>query len=155
MTFREFIKPKTLYVKRAVLNAREIRLWALNSGFATTLPPDDLHVTIAFSRTPFDWSAIPPDEREVIVPPASDRIVTLLGDGGAIVLKFNSDVLTKEWRSYRDAGASWDFPEYQPHMTISYSKMPSDLSPWTGEIRLGPQKFAEVDENWKDAVKEI
>jgi hypothetical protein len=45
----------------------------------------------------------------------------------------------------REAGASWDWPDYQPH--ISLSKAPVDLSkiePYRGEIVLGPEIFEEI-----------
>ncbi|CAN0594097.1 unnamed protein product, partial [Laminaria digitata] len=47
--------PRTLYVRRDVLNADEIISWAKEQGFKTTLPADDMHVTVAFSRDRVDW----------------------------------------------------------------------------------------------------
>jgi hypothetical protein len=49
---------KTLYVKRPVNNARQIIAWSKSAGFEKTLLPDDLHVTIAFSKTEVDWKKI-------------------------------------------------------------------------------------------------
>ena len=50
--------PRTLYVSRRVLNAGAIIDWAKDQGFETTLPAEDLHVTIAYSRTPVDWMKV-------------------------------------------------------------------------------------------------
>ena len=48
---------KTLYVHRPLKNADEVRAWAKDAGFKNTLEPDDLHVTVAFSKDPLDWDA--------------------------------------------------------------------------------------------------
>src|SRR5690606_28146793 len=50
--------PRPLYVHRKVKNAAEIIAWAKSQGFATTLPAEDMHVTIAFSRAPVDWMKV-------------------------------------------------------------------------------------------------
>jgi hypothetical protein len=77
--------------------------------------------------------------------------------GGAVVLQFKSREL--EWRheAIREAGASWDWPEYQPHITITYDPDGVDLAtvePYQGEIVLGPEIFVEVDDDWKSGVSE-
>ena len=54
-------------------------------------------------------------------------------------------------------GASWDWSEYQPHVTIAYAGADVDLSeiePYNGKLVFGPEKFAEVDENWKGKFDE-
>ena len=48
----------SLYVSRPVLNAPQIIAWAKAQGFATTLPPEDMHVTVAFSKEPVDWGGL-------------------------------------------------------------------------------------------------
>lgn len=149
--------PRTLYVCRKVLNGKEILAWAKGQGFTSTLPADDLHVTITFSRTPVDWMKMGSTwEDEVKVPRGGARLIEKF-DGGAVVLLFNSNML--QWRHDEmvDKGASWDHPEYQPHVTISYDGAPSDISkiePYQGEIILGPELFAEVKEDWKSEVRE-
>ncbi len=45
--------PRTLYVRRDVLNADEITAWAKAQGFESV--QDGLHVTIIHTRTPLDW----------------------------------------------------------------------------------------------------
>ncbi|MCZ3275982.1 hypothetical protein NYZ53_19970, partial [Acinetobacter baumannii] len=54
--------PRTLYVRRDLLNAGELIAWARDAGFTTTLPADDMHVTIAYSRTPIDWMKVASDD---------------------------------------------------------------------------------------------
>jgi phage-related protein (TIGR01555 family) len=149
--------PRTLYVSRKVKNADEIIAWAKSQGFKTTLAADDLHVTIAFSRTAIDWMQIgEPWDSEMTVAAGGPRLMEKFS-GGAVVLQFKSREL--EWRheAIREAGASWDWPEYQPHITITYDPDGVDLAtvePYQGEIVLGPEIFVEVDDDWKSGVSE-
>ena len=139
--------PRTLYVQRKLLNAAEFIAWAKAQGFKTTTPADDLHVTIAFSRRPVDWMKVgetwsSDKDGTLNVAPGGARLVEPLGDKGAVVLLFNSSELS--WRHEaikRDADASWDFPSYQPHVTITYSGGDVDLSkvePFRGKLVFGP-----------------
>lgn len=146
--------PRTLYVRRDVLNGDEIVAWAREQGFETTLPAEDMHVTVAFSRTPIDWMAVSePWASKIELEEGGPRMLDVLG-GGAKVLLFRASEL--EWRheSIRSAGASWDFPTYQPHITISYGAMPDDAEPYRGRILLGPEIFEEVDESWREGIAE-
>lgn len=141
--------PRTLYVRRDVLNASEIITWAKGQGFKTTLPADDMHVTITFSRTPVDWMEMGSTwEDEVKVPRGGARLMEQFGE--ARVLLFNSNMLRWRHDEMVDKGASWDHPEYQPHVTISYDPDSPNLAtvePYQGEIVLGPEIFQEVKED--------
>lgn len=151
--------PRTLYVRRNVKNAAEIVKWAKAQGFDKTLAPEDMHVTIAFSRTPIDWMKTGETwADELKIAAGGARIVEPLGPKGAIVLLFNSSELSWRHRSIIRAGASWDWPDYQPHITITYDGKGMDLSkvePYRGEIVLGPEIFEEVVEDWEKSVKEV
>lgn len=157
------VRPRTLYVRRDVLNASEIITWAKAQGFATTI--DDMHVTVAFSRQPVDWLKVGQDwnginsskDDELVIPSGGPRVIEQFG-GGAVVLAFASTILS--WRHEqikRDAGASWDFPDYQPHITLTYSPGDIDLdavTPYRGRIVLGPEIFEEVDPDYKSKIAE-
>lgn len=152
--------PRTLYVSRKVINAADILRWAAEQGFESALPADDLHVTIAYSREPVDWMKVGEawngENGTTTVPPGGARLIEQFG-GGAVVLLFNSSELAWRHMGIREAGASWDWPEYQPHITITYQPGDVDLSrvePYRGPIELGPEIFEEVNEDWKSSVKE-
>ena len=148
--------PRSLYVHRPVLNADEIIAWAKEQGFKTTLPADDLHVTVAFSRTPIDWfkaGAAWSDEIEVTK--GGPRALETFGD--AKVLLFSNHHLHWRHQEFIEHGASWDHPEYQTHITISYAKDGPDLDrvePFKGRILLGPEVFAEIKEDWQEGITE-
>ncbi|GFO81792.1 MAG: hypothetical protein A49_14190 [Methyloceanibacter sp.] len=150
-------RPRTLYVSREVKNAADIIAWAKKQGFTKTTPAADMHVTIAYSREAVDWMKVgEPWDSEIKIGPGGPRLVEKF-DGGAVVLLFKSRDL--EWRheSIRSAGASWDYEDYQPHITITRELGDLDLDtvePYQGEIVLGPELFEEVDTDWAAGVRE-
>jgi phage-related protein (TIGR01555 family) len=154
--------PRTLYVSRPVANADEIRAWAKAQGFKLVQPAEALHVTIAFSRTPLDWMKIGDPwsgdtKGELVIAPGGARLVEPLGPKGAIVLLFNSSELAWRHMQIKEAGASWDWPEYQPHITITYDQQGVDLAkvePYRGRIVLGPERFEEITDGWSATVVE-
>lgn len=155
-------KPRTLYVSRKLLNAADVVKWAKAQGFETTLPADDMHVTVAFSRTPVDWIEVGENwagsdrEGKLEISPGGARLIEKF-DGGAVVLLFASSELSWRHESIKHKGASWDWPEYQPHVTIAYEGAPDDLDsiePYRGKLIFGPEIFEEVDEDWKAGLTE-
>jgi hypothetical protein len=147
---------KTLYVHRKLINGDEFIDWAKSQGFTKTLEPNDLHATIAFSKKELDWNNLTPEHflNKVRIK-GGKRSVVPLGNEGAIVLKFESPMLTREWNYYISNGASWDWESYQPHVSITYKDPDVDLSkvtPYKGELLFGPHVMKELDLNWKEKV---
>lgn len=154
---------KPLYVSRPVENADEIIQWAKDQGFKTTIKPGDMHVTEAYSREPVTWEDMGQDifqdaQGRIIVPAGLEgRSVEPLGDEGAVVLKFRSSEISTRHKQMRRAGASWDYPSYMPHVTISYDGKGLDfdsIKPYSGKIVFGPEVFAEIVEDWQDKIEE-
>ena len=148
-----------LYIRRNVLNADELLAWAKEQGFTTTLPADEMHVTQMFSKAPVDWFALDWDflPEGVAVAPNGERSVKGLGDEGAVVLRFDSSILADRWADLCERGCSWDHPEYQPHITISYNAAGLDLSkiePYRGALMLGPEIFESIHNDWSDSIQE-
>lgn len=113
-----------------------------------------MHVTVAYSRQPVDWMAAGEIwfGPEVKVEAGGPRLVEPLGDDGLIVLLFASDDLKWRWQKFRDIGATWDHPEYQPHVSFAFSTAGAVLSkvqPYNGPLVFGPERFAEIDEGWR------
>ncbi len=149
---------RPLYASRPVTNADELIAWAASQGFKTTLPASDMHVTIAFSREPVAWDAAGDTDPSISLAKSDARSVEQLGDEGAVVLRFSSPELSRRWGEYRKAGASWDFPGYKPHITLTYEPGDVDLSkvePYTGPIKLGAERQEPVDDDAGRDVKEV
>ncbi len=88
----------------------------------------------------------------------NDRTISVLGTRPAVVLRFESAPLAARHRYFLDHGASWDYDEYHPHITIKY-QVPegmdlSKIEPYTGRIVLGPEQFQELETGWAEDVKE-
>lgn len=143
-------------MSRKVVNAADLIEWAKGQGFKTTLPADDLHVTIAYSRDPVDWMKVGESwAGELKVAAGGPRLMERFGE--ARVLLFKAAELDWRHENIKAAGASWDHPKYQSHITISYDPESPDLEsiePYQGEIILGPELFAEVKEDWSENLKE-
>lgn len=148
---------RTLYVYRQVKNPDQLIAWAKSHGFDKTIPPDDLHVTVAFSKTKLDWGFLEPSNTKITNRELGRRVKPL-GDKGAVVLTFRSSILSSRWRYFKSAGASWDWPGYQPHITITYHNPPDidphDIPPYGGPILLGCEIFSEIVEDWEDLITE-
>lgn len=147
---------KTLYVHRQLLNANDIRYWAKKENIPSMLPTYDMHVTVAFSRDIMLW---PKSKDNILQIPDVQTKIGWLGrdEPSVLVLKFESKYLQNRWQEFRDMGASWDFPEYTPHVTVSYQCKGLGLkpAPYKGDLWFGPEIFDVVNENFKDEIREI
>lgn len=138
---------RPLYVSRRVLNVSDIRKWAEAQGITGLL--DDLHVTIAYSKEIVDWMSIRPTWSAEV-----DGVMRIAAGGprdmdvynkGVVVLEFNDSDLTWRHEAIKEAGASWDWPDYQPHISITKDFVDlSKVKPYTGPIILGPEIFEEI-----------
>lgn len=145
----------TLYVSRVLLNASDLIEWAKGVGFETTLPEDDMHVTIAFSRDEVDWDAIYRENSTHLM--CAGGIRTLQRFGDAVVLGFSNNDLVRRHDEFGDAGASWDHDGYQPHVTISWNAEDIDIEsiePFEGLLHFGPEVWASIEEDWADDIVE-
>ena len=75
--------PRSLYVRRDVLNPKDIMKWAKAQGFATVVP--DMHVTVMYSKQPVDWIKVGADEFRssedgtLSIAPGGPRVVERFG----------------------------------------------------------------------------
>lgn len=144
--------PRPLYVSRKLVNADEFLTWAKGQGFKASLSADDLHVTILYSRQAVDWMKMGDNwssdqNGNLTVPAGGARIVEPLGTEGAVVLLFSSTDLQWRHRNMVEAGASHDYEEFQPHVTITYDAGDVDLAkvePFRGKLVFGPEIFEEI-----------
>lgn len=160
--FSEFLKEqdsKGTYVSARLTQESKDDLykWAASSGIPNTIMPDEYHVTVCYSRKWFD-------------PGYKSKNVSLSGNvigydlfknsngTTAFVLKLKSQELIDYHNSYRnDYGATHDYPEYIPHLTISYDVPNNFKSPKTPilTIRFDKLVVEELDLDWISKVKTI
>lgn len=147
--------PRSLYVRRDVINKGDIERWAREQGFETVVP--DMHVTLIHSRTQVDWFKVYTAQSRLEIPEGGPRLVEPLGNKGAIVLLFSSDDLSWRHDHFKRIGAESDYDPYQPHITLTYDKrnvVLEDIEPYTGRIVFGPELFDQVDDGWRGSLQE-
>ncbi|TAV98493.1 DUF1073 domain-containing protein [Rhizobium ruizarguesonis] len=140
--------PRTLYVRRDVINRAEIIAWAKEQGFTDIVP--DLHVTITYSKQPVDWFEMGESwSPRLEISAGGPRQMEALGQSGEYyALLITANELKWRHEAMIEMGASWDWPEYQPHISIQIGGDIdlSKVTPYQGKIILGPEIFEEVRE---------
>lgn len=145
-------EPKSLYVRRDVMNAKAIRDFYVKQGI-DVVPVEKMHVTVIYSRSPVDWFSIGDAwEDEIKLPKGGARDHAMFGPPGVedtLVLMIKSSSL--EWRNaeFIRQGCVSSYDEYQPHISLSKygegAKIDmTKLTPWIGPIVLGPEIFEEA-----------
>jgi hypothetical protein len=121
-----------------------------------------MHVTVLYSRTPVDpmtmgetWGS--ETDGGLIVKAGGPRAMEVFGEG-ALVLQFASWSLVSRHADMIRAGASHDWPEYSPHVTLTY-QVPEGfdleaVKPYAGELRFGHEIFEPLDLDWKSKIRE-
>ena len=138
--------PRPLYIRRDVLNAADILRHYRSQGWRELV--DDAHVTILYSNQPVDWSEMGRDWMEdkdgrVRINPGGYREHEVFGE--VTVLRFDGSNLKWRHEELIDRGASHDWPDYSPHVTLgSATDLTGNVEPWRGPIVLGPEIFEEI-----------
>ena len=140
-----------LYVRRNLTDdsAAALTAWAEGQGITNLTPPHEMHATVVYSTT---GVPIHPEPGEITASP-DGRSVAPLGDKGAIVLHFVSPELEGRWQMARDAGATWEFNGYRPHVTISYDADgidPDQIEPFNGDLVFGPEIHEPLNTSWAE-----
>jgi hypothetical protein len=120
-TTRPQIAP--IQIGRNVANINQIMGMAHYLGVTVT-DPDDLHVTLIWSRTAVDWSldVFAPRHYPIIVEP---QMMSLERFGDLAVLTFYSQALHARNKALTAAGAKSDHKDFKLHIT---------LGPWPEEV---------------------
>lgn len=140
-------KAVKLYSQRRLSPASVAALtaWAKKVGFPSIL--DDLHVTLAYSSKRVDASAVPLASAPVNL---SGRGRSLDKFGETVVLKLDDAQLRPTWQALKDAGASWDYPDYAPHVSITRepgSVNIDKIEPYRGPIQLLGEERSVLDDD--------
>lgn len=153
-------QPRPLYVRRDVVNKGDILKWAKEQGVEIE-KPDELHVTILYSRAPVDWIKIgeshdaPNDNGDLEIKPGGPRVVERFEPSGTLALQFASSALCWRHEHMVRQGASHDWDDYLPHITLSGPGIDAArrsgaevaaIEPYRGRIVLGPEIFEDIKE---------
>lgn len=112
-----------LYVALKVMpgSAAALANWAKDAGIPNPVAAADLHITTVYSRTPVPLYQLPdpgyaPTEQ---LDPAEYRL-GFLDEGNVLVMFVRSCLACASHDHAANKGASWDYPTYEPHITLSY-----------------------------------
>jgi hypothetical protein len=153
-SFKEWLNEEEntgTYVSMKVKNKEELYDWFADQN-VEVVPEDELHCTVSYSRKVFEHNV---NEDEVIITPDQFIGIELLGDEGAVVLKFNSDKMQDRFNQCMREGATYDYNEYIPHITLTYNGKDLDLSKLElpiFDIVLYNETVEPLDLNWKSKV---
>ncbi len=115
----------------------------------------DPHVTLAYSTTPVDVSNLV-ERRHNLALEHKGRSIEKFGD--TVVLRVEDPQLHEEHQRLRDAGASHDFPRYQPHISITRNPGNVDLSkvkPFMGSLTLNGEVRNVLDPDAGEDTPEV
>jgi hypothetical protein len=96
------------------------RLAALvdDHGIPNAVAPHEFHATIVHSRTPVFWR--PEHDTYQTATPSSYEVWKTQDGKNCLVLRVESPYLQTRFNLGMARGASYDFDEYKPHVTLSY-----------------------------------
>lgn len=140
---------ETIYIYRPLLNGHDLQHWAREQGI-TLIAEEDMHVTLAYSREGIE------NLPEVIETEPTDYVNSDLDyqrqldyfgqEKSVLVLKLNAPELIERWQAFMGAGATWDWPIFEPHITLTYEAHGVDLeqiTPFYGDLIFGPEVYIE------------
>lgn len=149
------MEKETLYVCRKVLSPTkdDILKWCEDQEIEC-VKPDSLHVTLQYSKEPVDWSLGSPDKR-TLTNFGSTEFKIFGSENDCLVLTFDSPALKNRHEALKEElRASWDHPEYHPHITFSYTysgdleSLKDNTITFSEGIHLGPEIWDKVNENY-------
>lgn len=131
-------------------SAAQFRVWAQAMGFEPQAAAE-LHVTVVYSETQVDLWA----RGGTVAAQLGGRTVEPLGPNGAVVLRFESDLLQDRWAEAMALGAQHKWPSFTPHVTITWDGTGVDLAsvePYDGALVFGPEVVGPINPDWKPAL---
>lgn len=152
MNFKEF--SKGLYVaakfSESTLDALEKLQRSLK--IPNPVPRDKLHTTIVYSRVFVPYKVA---SGSFEIADRGSLTIFETGQGArALVLELESVYLTTRHNYAKALGATYDFPDYRPHITLSYDVGPlSFIGTYDVPVILDREYSEELNLDWKDTLK--
>lgn len=146
-------KEKGLYVHRKLLNGGSFHQWAIDNNVPNPIQPEEMHVTQVYSKKPVK---LMPDHQVSMLqlnkPNMHLETFPSQDNKRALVIRFDDKYFHDRFLQAKAAGASYDYGEYKPHVTISYDVDDFDytkLKPPELPMIFGSEEHSPLDEDWK------
>lgn len=98
-------------------SALQLQSFMQHTNIPGLVPPHDYHITTVFSRNTIDYE--PEHYEPITVQPIGYELLGRPGDDPVLVLRVEHPKLNERFEHARALGASWDFPSYKPHITLT------------------------------------
>lgn len=134
-TFREYLmeaERQGTYAKMELDKKSRTMLhdWLEEKDIQGLVEPEEYHCTVTYSRKACpEISKLEPELPLKVNPIDWD----IFGDKNLLVLKLTSEDLQDLYKETRDMGATSDYPEYIPHISVAINyegEVPKDLPPF-------------------------
>lgn len=138
-------KPRGLYVGRALTSecAGQVARWA--HAHALPTPDPGLHMTILYSRADVPgWTCA---QDTLVVPRTQFLGYQPLGPDAVMVLRFECPEAHLRWAEGLQQGATWDFPDFNPHMTMWSEEYLGGVPLPDFDLVFGPEQATPLDED--------
>lgn len=89
-------------------------------GVPNPLNPEKFHATVVYSREPVEWTPQTDLTKEDVEASGWDVFENRRDGTKCLVLRLSSEFLQERFDTAIEAGATHDFPDYKPHITLSY-----------------------------------
>ena len=135
-------------------------------GLKEPIDPEDFHTTIVYSRkTVPSFKPASYDEATEITPKKNRgyRLELFGPDKTTLVLTYRSPLLQERFDTARKLGATSDYSDYCPHVTLGYNatKAAAKGAKWLKQFKLPEfpllitEEYVEpIDEDWQDKAKD-
>jgi len=99
-------------------SAQQLMTFVKELGIPNPVLPNDYHITTMYSRAPVDYT--PDVGRNIVVEPVSYQVFnTQKSKSCLLVLRVESPELHKRFAESQKLGATYDFDDYLPHITLT------------------------------------
>lgn len=129
---------------------------ASDESIPNVVPPDRLHTTLTYSKdNPVKGYSVSGKLQEPICAKVDSFDIFPSQEGkNCLVMKLDCPECVAKHQQAREMGASYDYDEYIPHITLSYDAgkiTPERLDGWTQKYR-GTEIYA--DEEYEEPLKD-
>lgn len=105
------------------------RFVEMNLGLAERVSASTYHITVIYSRTPVPTAEDYSGNSTAVASPVAYEVFQTKDAGKCLVLRINSTEASALNNQLTKMGATSDYDEYKPHVTLAYNaEMPEDLS---------------------------
>jgi len=134
-------------------SSNNLHKWSKSNGIENILQPHEYHSTVVYSPTAnVDDVYIPYSSEPFQIHPNTYKIGIL---GEALVLHYDHEIPRNQFKHSIAIGAHTEFPDYQPHISLSYKSSVIPENPPNFPITLHHEKVEPLNPEGFDTSKYI